>query len=169
MPLFTKEDFLKPEVGQKLSVIIMSKINKNVLTLFSKLMTKDKKEFNKYLNEYIGTLGENWEETITQDFNETCNLELFDTENFFKAENIPTQVGESELILTEEQKQFEEDMKDPVKKALWEENLKVEILEAERKALAEGRVHIISNPEDEIKAEEAKSNQEFLQETNTLE
>jgi len=163
MPLFTKEDFLKPEVGQRLSVIIMSKINKNVLTLFNKLITKDKKEFNKYLNKYIASLGEDWEETIIKDFNEVCTLELFDTENYFKAENIPTQVGESELILTEEQKQFEEDMKDPIKKALWEENLKAEILEAERKALEEGRVHIMPLPED------VESNQEFLQETNTLE
>jgi hypothetical protein len=147
MPLFTKEDFLKPEVGQRLSVIIMSKINKNVLTLFNKLITKDKKEFNKYLNEYIASLGEeDWEETLTKDFNEVCNLELFDTENFFKPENIPTQVGECELILTEEQKQFEEDMKDPMKKALWEEKLKTEILEAEKKAIEEGRVHIIANP-----------------------
>jgi hypothetical protein len=148
MPIFTKEDFLKPEVGQKLSVIIMSKMNKNVLTLFSKLINKDKKEFNKYLNEYIASLGEDWEETLTKDFNETCTLELFDTENFFKAENIPTQVGECELILTEEQKQFEEDMKDPMKKALWEETLKAEILEAEKKAIEEGKVHIIANPEE---------------------
>jgi hypothetical protein len=140
----------------------MSKINKNVLTLFSKLITKDKKEFNKYLNEYIASLEEDWEETIIKDFNEVCTLELFDTENYFKAENIPTQVGESELILTEEQKQFEEDMKDPIKKAEWEEKLKAEILEAEKKALEEGRVHTIPQPEDE-------SNQEFLQETNTLE
>ena len=169
MPLFTKEDFLKPDVGQRLSVIIMSKINKNVLTLFNKLITKDKKEFNKHLNEYIASLGEDWEETIIKDFNEVCTLELFDTENFFKAENIPTQVGESELILTEEQKQFEEDMKDPIKKAEWEEKLKAEILEAEKKALEEGRVHIMPQPEDEVKAEEAESNQEFLQESNTLE
>jgi hypothetical protein len=163
MPLFTKEDFLKPDVGQRLSVIIMSKINKNVLTLFNKLITKDKKEFNKHLNEYIASLGEDWEETIIKDFNEVCTLELFDTENFFKAENIPTQVGECELILTEEQKQFQEDMKDPVKKAEWEEKLKAEILEAEKKALEEGRVHIMP------RSEEVESNQEFLQESNTLE
>jgi len=163
MPLFTKEDFLKPDLGQRLSVIIMSKINKNVLTLFYKLITKDKKEFNKMLNEYIASLGEDWEETIIKDFNETCTLELFDTENYFKAENIPTQVGECELILTEEQKQFQEDMKDPVKKAEWEEKLKAEILEAEKKALEEGRVHIMP------RSEEVESNQEFLQETTILE
>ena len=163
MPLFTKEDFLKPDLGQRLSVIIMSKINKNVLTLFYKLITKDKKEFNKMLNEYIESLGEDWEETIIKDFNETCTLELFDTENYFKAENIPTQVGECELILTEEQKQFQEDMKDPVKKAEWEEKLKAEILEAEKKALEEGRVHIMP------RSEEVESNQEFLQETTILE
>ena len=61
MPPFTKEDFLKPEVGQRLSVIIMSKMNKNVLQPFTKLIAKDKKEFNKLLNEYIGSLGEDWE------------------------------------------------------------------------------------------------------------
>ena len=161
MPFFSKEDFLIPEVGQRLSVIIMSKLEKNVLTPFYKLITKEKKKFNQIMNEYIASLGEDWEETLTKDFNEVCNLELFDSENFFKAENIPTQVGECELILTDEQKQFEEDMKDPVKKALWEENLKVEILEAERKALEEGRVHIMPKSEDEVKVEES--------ETNTLE
>jgi len=161
MPLFSKEDFLIPEVGQRLSVITMSKLEKNVLIPFNKLITKEKKKFNQIMNEYIATLGEDWEETLIKDFNEVCNLELFDTENFLKAENIPTQVGECELILTDEQKQFEEDMKDPVKKALWEENLKVEILEAERKAFEEGRVHIMPKSEDEVKVEES--------ETNTLE
>ena len=164
MPPFTKEDFLKPEVGQRLSVIIMSKMNKNVLQPFTKLIAKDKKEFNKLLNEYIGSLGEDWEETLIKDFNEVCSLDLFDTDNYFNPEKIPAQVGESELILTEEQKQFEEDMKDPVKKAEWQEKLKAEIIEAEKRALEEGRVHVIPQPEDEAKAEDAESNKEMLQE-----
>lgn len=160
MPPFTKEDFLKPEVGQKLSVIVMSKMNKNVLTQFSKLTAKDKKAFNNYLNEYIKSLGEeDWEEQLLKDFNEICTLELFDTENYFKAENVPVQVGDSELILTDEQKQFQEDMKDPEKYKEWCENHLKEIIAAEEKALEEGRVHIMPKPEEE----------ESNQETNTLE
>ena len=149
MPPFTKEDFLKPEVGQKLSVIVMSKLNKNVLTPFNKLITKDKRTFNNFLNDYIGSLGEDWEEQLLKDFNETCTLELFDTENYFKAENVPVQVGDSELILTEQQKQFQEDMKDPEKYNEWLENHLKEIKIAEEKAIEEGRVHIMPKPEEE--------------------
>lgn len=154
MSPFTKDDFLKPEIGQRLSVIIMSKMNRNVLTPFSRLIAKEKKQFNHLLNAYIASLGEEWEETITKDFNDICHLDLFDPDCYFNPEKLQVMSGDPELILTEEQKQFQEDMKDPVKKALWEEKLKQEIIEAEKKALEEGRVHIIPPPpESEPKSE----------------
>jgi predicted component of type VI protein secretion system len=132
MSAFTKEDFLNPEIGQRLSVIIMSKMDKYVLLPFNKLKAKEKKTFNELLNQYIFSLGEDWREKLEKDFNEICCDELFDDANSFKPENINTVVGESELILTEERKQFEEDMKDPIKYNEWYEKLKADIIEQEQ-------------------------------------
>jgi len=84
------------------------------------------------LNQYIFSLGEDWREKLEKDFNEICCDELFDDANSFKPENINTVVGESELILTEERKQFEEDMKDPIKYNEWYEKLKADIIEQEQ-------------------------------------
>lgn len=141
MPLFTKDDFLKPEIGEKLSVIIMNKMKKPVLTAFKNLKIREKKEFNELLNQYIQTLGEDWDNILTKDFNETCQEELFDTENFMELEKISCPVGECELLLTEEQKQFQEDMKDPVKYQEWYDKLQESIIENERIAEELGRVH----------------------------
>ena len=76
-------------------------------------------------------------------------MELFDTDNFFNAEKIVCPVGKTEHILTDEQKQFQEDMKDPEKYKAWQEKLKEDILEAERKAEEEGRVHYFNREEIE--------------------
>lgn len=133
MPEFSKEDFLNPEVAQRLSVIIMSRMDKNVLLSFSKLTPKDKKHFNKLMNEYIVSLGIDWKQKVEADFNEVCQDELFSSENYFKAETIDVPVGESEVVLTDQQRQFEEDMKDPEKYAEWLEKLKADIIESEQK------------------------------------
>jgi hypothetical protein len=141
MPLFTKEDFMNPEVAQKLSVVIMNQMEKPVLTLFKHLKQREKKKFNELLNQYINSLGENWVDRLTQDFNETCHDELFDPDNFIKCENQSCEVGECELLLTDEQKQFQEDMKDPVKYKEWFDKLQESIIENERLAEEQGRVH----------------------------
>jgi hypothetical protein len=133
MPVFSKEDFMKPEVAQRLSVVIMSKMDKYILLSFSKLSPKEKKLFNKLMNEYIVHLGMDWENKLEADFNEVCTDELFSTENYFKAESINAPVGESEIILTEEQKRFQEEMLDPVKQAEWLEKLKADVIKEEEK------------------------------------
>ena len=148
MPPFTKADFMKPEVAQKLSVVIMCKMDKPVLTPFNSLKSREKKVFNQLLNNYISTLGENWNDILIQDFNETCQDELFDTDNFMKCENYPCEVAsECELLLTEEQKQFQEDMKDPVKYQQWYDKLQQDIIENERLAEERGRVHRFNTEE----------------------
>jgi hypothetical protein len=133
MPVFSKEDFMKPEVAQRLSVVIMSKMDKYILLSFSKLSPKEKKLFNKLMNEYIVHLGMDWENKLEADFNEVCTDELFSTENYFKAESINAPVGESEMILTEEKKRFQEEMLDPVKQAEWLEKLKADVIKEEEK------------------------------------
>jgi len=133
MPVFSKEDFMKPEVAQRLSVVIMSKMDKYILLSFSKLSPKEKKLFNKLMNEYIVHLGMDWENKLEADFNEVCTDELFSTENYFKAESINAPVGETEIILTEEQKRFQEEMLDPVKQAEWLEKLKADVIKEEEK------------------------------------
>lgn len=80
---FLKEDFVGDNVT-RLSVICMVKIGKRPLVDFRTMMEKDKKRFNKVLNEYIASLGDSWESKLLADFNEVCNDEIYNEE--FKPE-----------------------------------------------------------------------------------
>jgi hypothetical protein len=74
--MFGKEDFTGDNVI-KLSVICMTKMGKKPLMEFKYLGEREKMKFNKIMNEYISTLGENWFETLSNDFNDICNDEIF--------------------------------------------------------------------------------------------
>ena len=76
MAKFSMEDFVGDNVT-RLSVICMPKIGKKPLFPFKSLMEHEKKKFNKAMNEYIQSLGENWDESLRQDFDEVCNAEIF--------------------------------------------------------------------------------------------
>jgi hypothetical protein len=80
---FLKEDFAGDTIT-RLSVICMVKIGKHPLLNFKLLMEKDKKRFNKVMNEYISSLGDSWESKLLADFNEVCNDEIYNEE--FKQE-----------------------------------------------------------------------------------
>jgi hypothetical protein len=67
MPLFSKEDFTQKN-ATRLTVIIMKGMGKNPLTRFKDLPPTQQKKFNQLLNEYIQTLGEDWEKKILADF-----------------------------------------------------------------------------------------------------
>jgi len=80
--MFSTDDFANPEITQKLGVVIMTKIGKPPMTNFHKLLSKDKKYFNKTMNEYIKTFVDNkWNEQLTNEFNHICNDDIF-TEEF---------------------------------------------------------------------------------------
>ena len=105
MSYFTQEDFKKH--WERLTVIINHKINKPLLTPFKAHTDLQKKKFNKVLNEYLREIGghENWEERLMNEFNDLVQEHIFDNPNF-KVENQYVKEGGSELLLTEEQKEF---------------------------------------------------------------
>ena len=78
--MFSQTD-LHGETAQKLSVVCMSKLGQNPLRNFRSLLEGEKKKFNKLMNIYIQSLGEDWKDILTKDFNEVCTDEVF-TENF---------------------------------------------------------------------------------------
>jgi len=101
---FTQDDFAK--YAQQISVIIMVRIGKRPLTSFGILANGEKRKFNRVMNEYLQGLGEDWEKKLVEDFNQTCDEDLFT--NDFKPELIPVSQRDAsrELLLTEEQLTF---------------------------------------------------------------
>ena len=75
--MFSKDNFTK-ENAQRLSVIIMTQMSKPPLTPFVSLSESQKIKFNRLLNEYINShlLGDDWEETLLNDFNRIVNEDI---------------------------------------------------------------------------------------------
>jgi len=103
MPL-TQEDFAKH--AQRISVIVMSRIGKHPLTSFNRLVNGEQRKFNRIMNEYLNSLGEDWETKLTEEFNRVCDEDLFT--DSFNPEYVPVsqREGGKELLLTEEQLAF---------------------------------------------------------------
>jgi len=88
--MFRQSDF-EGETKQRLLVIVMSRIGKFPLTPFHRLLNGEKAKFNEVLNQYISDLpDENWEQHITDDFNQICSEEVFTS--LFKPELYPIQI-----------------------------------------------------------------------------
>jgi hypothetical protein len=105
MPRFSKEDFT-PENATRLSVIIMPRMGKNPLASFRDMNPTTQKKFNRLMNEYIATLGEDWEETLLADFNQIVNEDILN-EDFDAAKQIVPELNtDSALLLSEEQREF---------------------------------------------------------------
>ena len=78
--MFNQDDFKEHSV--RLQVIIMSKLNKPLLTSFHTLSGREKRKFNILLNEYIQSLPkENWLDVLSEHFNDLCLDNIF-TDNF---------------------------------------------------------------------------------------
>ena len=77
MSKFQQSD-LTGNVQIYLSIIISYKIDKPIMTSYNKLLNCEKREFNLALNKYINELDENWENSITNDFNEICTKTIFE-------------------------------------------------------------------------------------------
>ena len=74
--MFNQQDF--QEHSTRLSVIIMDKMNKPILTSFRMLTNNDKIKFNKLLNQYINDLPqESWKDNLMNDFNLITEEKLF--------------------------------------------------------------------------------------------
>jgi len=115
MPFFSKEDFTS-ENAQRLSVIIMPKVGKLPLFPFRALPEGMKKKFNRIMNEYIQSLGEDWEETLLADFNQIVAEDILN-EDFDPAKQ-PVQEVNNDLTvqLTDEQKEFFADKPEELEK-----------------------------------------------------
>jgi len=105
---FSKDDFT-PDNAQRLSVIIMKQMGKPLLSSFRSLGTSHQAKFNRLMNEYIRSLPEDWEPKLMGDFNALVNEDLltdeFDPSTLF----VPILNSTPELLLTEEQKAFQEE------------------------------------------------------------
>ena len=76
---FSQNDYNQKEIQQKLLVIINDMVGLNPLHPFSKLTTRQTKQFNVKFHEYIANLPvEDYLEVINKDFN-TIMLEVFET------------------------------------------------------------------------------------------
>jgi hypothetical protein len=74
--MFTQADF-HGETATKLQVIIMAKFGKPPLDNFNELTRGEKKRFNDLLNTYVASLPKDWQKKIDNDFNLTCNDEIY--------------------------------------------------------------------------------------------
>ena len=89
--MFSTKDFSEEKNRVKLNAIIMDKLMLCPLTPFSKLEGHTlKRKYNTELQQYIKSLDDNWNETITKDFNyimgDYMSSSQFQPENLF----IPT-------------------------------------------------------------------------------
>lgn len=102
---FSKEDFTQ-ENATRFMVIIMSKMGKPPLTNFNDLPQTQKTKFNRLLNEYISTLGENWETLLMNDFDTIINEDVIN-EDFDPSKIIVMNtITERNIILSPEQEEW---------------------------------------------------------------
>jgi len=103
--MFTKADFTQ-EVATRLTVIIMSKMQKPPLTSFFSLEKSQKTKFNRIMNEYIASLPEEWKDKMESDFNTIVNEDILN-EDFDPSKVFVKDVNmKPEMLLSPEQEQW---------------------------------------------------------------
>ena len=109
--MFSKEDF-NQDNATRLSVIIMTEMKRHPLTPFKDLPPSQKVKFNRLLNDYIQNLPDNWEPTLLADFNRIVSEDILN-EDFDPSKIVVKDYNpEPELLLTDEQKDFLEKVKE---------------------------------------------------------
>ena len=103
--MFSEEDFTQ-ENTTRLSVIIMKEMGKPPIFQFRDLSILLKTKFNRLMNKYINTLGEDWETKLLNDFNDIVNEDIlnedFDAGRIMVLETIT----ERNVLLNDEQKEW---------------------------------------------------------------
>jgi len=79
MPKFSKEDFTQ-ENATRIMVLIMKRMGRPLLTQFKDLPPSQKTKFNRIMNEYIQSLGEDWEKVLLDEFNLLVNEDILNEE-----------------------------------------------------------------------------------------
>ena len=98
---FSTLDFNK-ENAQRLCVIIMKQMGKNILTPFKSLGSTKQAKFNRLLNEYIQSLPEDWEPVLMRDFNQIVEEDLLNEEFDPSTTFIPVIDTDRKLLNAEE-------------------------------------------------------------------
>jgi hypothetical protein len=99
---FTKKDWTE-DTATRLNVVIMKQMGQKPLTRFYNLPQALKTKHTRLLNEYISSLGDNWEEKLWSDFNTIVNEDIL-TEDFDPSrEFVKLCNTEKELIISPEQ------------------------------------------------------------------
>ena len=115
---FTHEDF-KGDNITRLSVVCMPKIGKKPLFPYKSLMQHEQKKFNKIMNEYIQSLGEDWSPQLIADFNTITNEEIFNEQ--FEPEIYDVKDLRTDLIDIPKDAQTDEILDLPPKKLIFDE------------------------------------------------
>lgn len=140
MPYFSKEDWT-PENATRLNLIVMTKMALDPFSLFKDLGESQKKKYNRILNQYIQSLGENGVEQLKQEFDQLVTEDIL-TENF-KPETVfvPQINSEPQLLLREDQKEFwetsERERKERFEEMIKREEERQKIIEAQEKERTE--------------------------------
>jgi hypothetical protein len=103
--MFSKEDFNK-ENAERLSVIIMTQMDKPPLTPFPQLTTSQRTKFNRLLNEYIQNYlqTDDWQDKLLYDFNLIITEDVLNEEfDASKQKFVPIINTDRELLLNENQ------------------------------------------------------------------
>jgi hypothetical protein len=105
MPKFSKEDF-NQENATRLTVIIMKEMGKSPILQFRDLIPSQKVKFNRIMNEYIQSLGEDWETKLIGDFNQIVNEDILNEEFDAGRVFVSDTNTERKVLLSEEQKEW---------------------------------------------------------------
>lgn len=140
MPYFCKEDWT-PENATRLNLIVMTKMALDPFSLFRDLGESQKKKYNRILNQYIQSLGENGVEQLKQEFDQLVTEDILTDK--FKPETVfvPQINSEPQLLLREDQKEFwetsERERKERFEEMIKREEERQKIIEAEEKERTE--------------------------------
>ena len=105
MPKFSKEDFTQDN-AIRISVIIMNRMGKNPLGDFRELPQSQKSKFNRLMNEYIGSLGEDWETKLLADFNQIVNEDILNEDFDPSKLQVKQLITERQVLLSPEQEEW---------------------------------------------------------------
>lgn len=105
MPRFSKDDF-NQENATRLMVIVMNEMGKHPLTQFRDLISSQKTKFNRIMNDYIQSLGEDWETKLLGDFNLIVNEDILNEEFDPSKVFVKDTITERNVLLADHHKEW---------------------------------------------------------------
>lgn len=126
---FTLQDFKNPQVQTKLSAIILDKMNIELTANYHDLTERQKKKFSKIQNEYLNSAPfktEDWEETLTADFNDITYDFLHGKKNYLHM--VDNTIQDKQMVFrdTAEEEYFKKTEEESFKRFVEWQNAKTE-------------------------------------------